>query len=143
QENGNDASEQKRFRGSLFDITEFLNQHWPDDVSLKDCPSKARHGNRKVAVHEPCSQRNGKPVSGNRHQHVYALLEKIPELTVIPLPDNQICCGAGGIHMLTHPEIARPLRNAKLAHFEQSNADLLVSTNITCSMHLNTGQGDK
>jgi glycolate oxidase iron-sulfur subunit len=154
QENGNDASDLKRFGDSLFDISEFLNLHWPDDVSLKDCSSNAR----KVAVHEPCSQRNvprlelGNEISRslgtrelgnertlNRSQHIYALLEKIPELTVIPLPDNQICCGAGGVHMLTHPEIADPLRNAKLAHFEHSKADLLVSTNIACALHLNAG----
>ncbi len=76
---------------------------------------------------------------GNRPHHVYTLLEKIPEITVIPLPDNQICCGAGGVHMLTHPDIADPLRNAKLAHFEQAQADLLVSTNIGCALHLNAG----
>ena len=147
KDNGGEASDTLRFGSRLYDIAEFLNLHWPDGMSLKNSQSNLVHENRKVAVHEPCSQRNvPKPELGNegawnRHQHVYALLEKIPELTVIPLPDNQICCGAGGIHMLTHPEIAGPLRNAKLAHFEQSNADLLVSTNIACSMHLNTGQG--
>jgi glycolate oxidase iron-sulfur subunit len=41
--------------------------------------------------------------------------------------------------MLTHPEIAEPLRDTKLAHFEQSQADLLVSTNIACALHMNTG----
>ena len=41
--------------------------------------------------------------------------------------------------MLTHPEIADPLRNEKLAHFEYSQADLLVSTNIGCALHLNAG----
>ena len=139
QENGEEGSELKRFGNSLFDITEFLNLHWPEDISLKDHHSSARHVNRKVAVHEPCSQRNAKTASGNRHQHAYGLLEKIPEITVIPLPENQFCCGAGGVHMLTHPEVAEPLRNAKLVHFEQSEADLLVSTNIGCALHLNAG----
>ncbi|MFZ2171952.1 MAG: (Fe-S)-binding protein, partial [Methylococcaceae bacterium] len=139
QDNGDDASELKRFGAGLFDITEFLNLHWPDGISLKKRQSNAAHGNRKVAVHEPCGQRNATRALENRHQHVYELLGKIPEMTVIPLPDNQFCCGAGGVHMLTHPEIADPLRNAKLAHFEQSNADLLVSTNIACAMHLNAG----
>jgi glycolate oxidase iron-sulfur subunit len=41
--------------------------------------------------------------------------------------------------MLTHPEIADPLGQAKLTHFEQSGADWLVSTNIGCALHLNTG----
>lgn len=125
----------KGFSKRLFDITEFLNLHWPDDISFKD-----HHANAiKVAVHEPCSQRNMSPVSGSRHQHAYALLEKIPGITAIPLPENQFCCGAGGVHMLTHPEIAEPLRNAKLAHFEQTQADFLVSTNIGCALHLNIG----
>jgi glycolate dehydrogenase iron-sulfur subunit len=135
QEHGEEGSELKRFGSSLYDITEFLNLHWPDGISLNNFHSRPG----KVAVHEPCSQRNATAVSENRHQHVYALLEKIPELTVIPLPDNQICCGAGGVHMLTHPGIADPLRNAKLDHFEQSKADLLVSTNIGCALHLNAG----
>jgi glycolate oxidase iron-sulfur subunit len=135
QNNRNDANESLGFGNPLFDITEFLNLHWPEDISLKECHAKAK----KVAVHEPCSQRNARTETGKRHQHVYALLEKIPDITVIPLPDNQICCGAGGVHMLTHPEIAYPLRDAKLAHFEQSQADLLVSTNIGCAIYLNSG----
>ena len=125
----------KQFTHHLYDITEFLNLHWPDTINLKELPANAR----KIAVHEPCSQRNVTPVTGNRHQHVYALLEKIPGITVIPLPENQLCCGAGGVHTLTHPEIADPLKNLKLAHFEQSQSDLLVSTNIGCALHLNAG----
>ena len=125
----------KGFGKRLFDITEFLNLNWPDDVSLKG----DRANTIKVAVHEPCSQRNMTPVSGSRHQHAYALLEKIPGITATPLPENQSCCGAGGVHMLTHPEVADPLRNIKLAHFEQTQADFLVSTNIGCALHLNTG----
>ncbi len=145
QDDGDEAIDMKRFGSNLFDITEFLNLHWPEDINLKDRRSSASYENRIVAVHEPCSQRNvpkpelGNEGASNRHQHVYALLEKIPEITVIPLPENQICCGAGGVHMLTHPEIAEPLRDAKLAHFEQSQADLVVSTNIGCALHLNAG----
>jgi glycolate oxidase iron-sulfur subunit len=148
QDNGDETSNTLRFGSPLFDITEFLNLNWPDDISLKECHADAR----KIAVHEPCSQRNVpfprqslgmreivSQGAWNRHQHVYALLKKIPGITVIPLPENQICCGAGGVHMLTHPEIAEPLRNTKLADFEHSQADVLVSTNIGCALHLNAG----
>lgn len=125
-----------RFGPSLCDITEFLNRHWPDELRLNSYPRRAR----KIAVHEPCSQRNlSRPELGNQHQHVYALLEKIPGLIVAALPGNHLCCGAGGVHMLTHPDIADPLGQAKLTHFEQSGADWLVSTNIGCVLHLNKG----
>ena len=130
-----EKDDDQKFGNSLYDITEFLNLHWQDTINLKEPPANAK----KIAVHEPCSQRNVTPVTCNRHQHVYTLLEKIPGITVIPLPDNQICCGAGGVHTLTHPEIAEPLKNIKLTHFKQSQADLLVSTNIGCVLHLNTG----
>jgi glycolate oxidase iron-sulfur subunit len=135
QDNGDEAGDKISFGSSLYDITEFLNMHWPQDLDLKEPPVKSR----KVAVHEPCSQRNTTPAFGNRHQHVYALFEKIPGITALPLPENQICCGAGGVHMLTHPEIAEPLRTTKLADFQQSQADVLVSTNIGCALHLNAG----
>ena len=150
QDNGDEASASgtKKFGSSLFDVTGFLKLYWPEDLNLKP----GHPNTMKVAVHEPCSQRNAPFPSGslgtrelgnegarNQHQHVYGLLEKIPGITVIPLPENQICCGAGGVHTLTHPEIAEPLRDTKLAHFEQSQADLLVSTNIACALHMNTG----
>jgi len=131
-----EKDDDQKFGNNLFDITEFLNLHWQDAINLKEPPANMR----KIAVHEPCSQRNVTPVTAKRHQYVYALLEKIPGITVIPLPENQLCCGAGGVHTLTHPEIADPLKNIKLAHFEQSQADLLVSTNIGCVLHLNAGE---
>lgn len=119
---------QRAFKHELSDITAFLDNHWPGHLHLK-----ARTG--KVAVHEPCSQRN----TLKTQQAVYNLLARIPDLSVIPLAENAICCGAGGVHVLTHPDIAEPLRDAKISHFEQSQAELLVTSNIGCSLHLKTG----
>ncbi len=48
------------FKNRLFDITAFLDLHWPEDITLKNSKSIAR----KIAVHEPCSQRNVKHESG-------------------------------------------------------------------------------
>lgn len=89
----------------------------------------------KVAVHEPCSQRN---VLQNESV-IYTLLEKIPGLEVVPLEGNPICCGAGGTHMLTHAEFAEPLRKEKINALLASGADLLLSTNMTCALHLASG----
>lgn len=112
-----------------YDISEFLDRHWPDKLQLKP-----RTG--VVAVHEPCSQRN----SLKNQQHVYDLLARIPGLSAIPLAENSICCGAGGgIHALSQPEIAGPLRDAKISHFGHSQAELLVTSNIGCSLHLKVG----
>lgn len=89
----------------------------------------------KVAVHEPCSQRN---VIGNS-QLIYELLGRIPGLQVVPLPGNQICCGAGGTKMVTQPELAAPPRDEKVAALLETEADILVSSNLTCAMHMASG----
>ncbi|MGZ5599977.1 MAG: (Fe-S)-binding protein [Methylobacter sp.] len=119
------------FRQRLRDINEFLLEHWPDDLQLTV-------SGLKVAVHEPCSQRN---VLKNQ-QAVYALLEKIPGLTVAPLADNNICCGAGGSYMLTHPDNAGQLRALKQQVIADATADLVVSCNFGCAVYLNA-DGDR
>lgn len=47
----NDSESAKQFQQRLYDINTFLLKHWPDDLQL-------RPATLKVAVHEPCSQRN-------------------------------------------------------------------------------------
>ena len=118
------------FRQRLQDINEFVLSHWPDGMQL-------RSSSQKVAVHEPCSQRN---VLKNQ-QTLYALLQKIPGLEIAALADNQICCGAGGNYMLTHPKYAGQLREMKQQAIAAARADLVVSSNFGCSVYLNADGG--
>ncbi|MCK9638231.1 MAG: (Fe-S)-binding protein [Methylobacter tundripaludum] len=118
------------FRQRLYDISDFLLKHWPDDLQLTT-------SELKVVVHEPCSQRN---VLKNQ-QAVYALLQKIPGLSIAPLPDNSICCGAGGSYMLTHPGNAVQLRALKQQAITAASADVVVSGNFGCAVFLSTNQG--
>jgi len=126
----NDDEAGQLFRQRLCDINDFLLEHWPDDLQLT--PSEL-----KVAVHEPCSQRN---VLKNQ-QTVYALLEKIPGLNIAALADNNICCGAGGSYMLTHPDNAGQLRALKQQIITDSAADVVVSGNFGCGVYLNADGG--
>lgn len=121
-----DGEATERFRQRLVDINDFLLKRWPDDLQLLPC-------SLKVAVHEPCSQRN---VLKNQ-QAVYALLQKIPDLSIAELADNQTCCGAGGSYMLTHPDIAGQLLALKQQTISASSADLVVSSNFACAVYLN------
>ncbi len=126
----NDDEAGQLFRQRLNDISEFLLEHWLDDLQL------AASG-LTVAVHEPCSQRN---ILKNQ-QAVYALLQKIPGLTVAALADNNICCGSGGSYMLTHPNNAAQLRDLKQQVIADASADLVVSGNFGCAVYLNADGG--
>jgi len=124
-----DSSALNRFSTGLTDICRFLNSiDWPEHISLAPLSNK-------VAVHEPCSQRFPEATQ----QHVYELLARIPGLEVTPLPENNICCGAGGSYMLTHPQQSEAIRAEKLKHIEQLSPRLLVTSNIGCAMHLAAG----
>lgn len=94
-----------------------------------------RELNIKVAVHEPCSQRHVL----KSQEVIYKALAQIPKLDVMPLAGNAMCCGAGGTKMVTHPELASPLREQKIEALLDSGADLLMSTNLTCALHLARG----
>ncbi len=119
------------FRRYVWDINAFLLAHWPQELRLAA-------SNLKVAVHEPCSQRN---VLKNS-QVVFELLGKIPGLKVFPLADNSICCGAGGSYMLTHPQNAEQLKSRKQLVIRSSEADLVVSSNFGCAYYLNADATD-
>ena len=127
--NQNDEAQFSQQR--LCDINEYLLNHWPSDIQLKS-------SNLKVAVHEPCSQRN---VLKNQ-QTVYDLLQKIPGISVIPLPDNLICCGAGGSYMITHPENAEQLKALKQQAITEASVDVVVSSNFGCALFL-SNDGNK
>lgn len=117
-----DGESAETFHRRLADVSDFLLSHWPDHLQLRPL-------HMRVAVHEPCSQRN---VLKNAAS-VYALLAKIPALEVVPLQDNQLCCGAGGSYMLTHPDNAERLRALKRQHVASASADVVVSSNYGCA----------
>ena len=88
---------------------------------------------RRVALHLPCSQRVNRSDSALR-----LLLARVPDLSLIPLPDTG-CCGAAGLHMLAEPERAAALRAPLLQALANGRAAELLSANIGCRLHLGNG----
>lgn len=89
----------------------------------------------RAALHTPCTQANvvgaGAAISG--------LLARIPDLTLLPLPEQPRCCGAAGSYFLQFPEIADRLRGEKLDQAEALRPDLILTTNVGCRLHLGSG----
>lgn len=87
----------------------------------------------RVAVHSPCTA-----LANGSQQAVAALLARIPDLEVIQLPDCG-CCGAAGLHQISHPDQASQLREPILESIAAIKADYVISSNIGCRMHLAKG----
>ena len=129
RESGADAAMASSFTDKLRDVNYFLYQlSWPEEVKLKPLA-------KRIAVHDPCSLRHVL----HQHHTVYALLRRIPAADIVPLSDNEDCCGAAGSYMLTHPELAQSLLSLKIRRLQEIGADILVTSNVGCSLHLAAG----
>ena len=107
------------------DISDFLNQQpWPEQVTLKPL-------SQPVVVHDACSLRT----AGS----VYQLLNRIPEIELISLAENTFCCGAGGINLVTEPQMADALLVPKLESLQASKATILLTSNTSCALHFVAG----
>ena len=87
---------------------------------------------KKIAVHDPCSLRH---VLGDQ-DYPYQLLHFIPGARVVVLADNDQCCGAAGTYFIRQPELADRLLDDKIQAIIQSGAQLLVTSNVGCAMHI-------
>lgn len=68
-----------------------------------------------------------------------ALLAAVKEAEVVPLLDEQECCGFGGVFSVKHPELSAEMLKRKLASLEMSAAPTLVVTESGCRMHIAGG----
>ncbi len=89
----------------------------------------------RVAIHTPCSMKN----TLKQPNAPFQLLEHIPDITLLELPDNGLCCGAAGLYLISNPEEADALRQYKIDGLKECQAKILVTSNTGCSLHLAAG----
>jgi glycolate oxidase iron-sulfur subunit len=111
------------------EVCRFLaDQPWPAET-------KPRALRQRVAVHEPCSQRN----LLRDPDAAYDLLRRIPGVEPVALADNAFCCGAAGTYLLSQPEVSQSLLAPKLQALARLGVEILVTTNTGCALHLAAG----
>jgi glycolate dehydrogenase iron-sulfur subunit len=88
--------------------------------------------NARALVQAPCTQRNVL----KSEKSAFDLVKLIPGLVVKPIPASLGCCGAAGSYMLTEPERADAFADAYAAHIQEQKAELLITSNIGCALHL-------
>lgn len=107
------------------DINQFLLEiDWPKNLNFNPLP-------QKVLIHTPCTQRHVLHLAQTTTQ----LLNKIPEIEIIPL-DYPHCCGAAGAYMLEHATMADALVDKLYALIKNIDMAYFVTTNIGCQLHI-------
>jgi glycolate oxidase iron-sulfur subunit len=91
-------------------------------------------GGKRVAYHPPCTLQHGQQIRGK----VEGVL-RAAGVDVVLCAESHLCCGSAGTYSVLHPEIAHALRDRKLANLEATGAAEIVSANIGCLTHLQSG----
>jgi glycolate oxidase iron-sulfur subunit len=88
-----------------------------------------------IVFHPPCTLQHGQQLRGGVESHLNALGFKVR----LPSNEAHLCCGSAGTYSVLNPEIAYQLRDRKLGHLEASGPAVIVSANIGCITHLQSG----
>ena len=88
----------------------------------------------RVAYHPPCSLQHGQQIRGK----VEGLLRAIG-VDVQLCNDSHLCCGSAGTYSVLQPELSYQLRDNKLANLQATRPEMIVSANIGCQTHLQSG----
>jgi glycolate oxidase iron-sulfur subunit len=94
----------------------------------------ARPGAETIAWHPPCTLQHGQRIRGK----VEGLLRALG-IDVRLCTDAHLCCGSAGAYSLLHPDLSLPLRDRKLANLAATGAARIVSANVGCIGHLQSG----
>jgi glycolate oxidase iron-sulfur subunit len=101
-----------------------------------------------LAALGPVAERHPLPVTAAYHDACHLghaqritrqprdLLQAIPSLKLVELPDAGTCCGSAGVYNLLQPEAARSLGERKAAAVLAAGASLLVSANPGCTLQI-------
>jgi glycolate oxidase iron-sulfur subunit len=90
--------------------------------------------NQRVVFHPPCTLQHGQKIRGA----VEALLAQLGA-EVLPFGESHLCCGSAGTYSVLMPELAYPLRDRKLANLLTPRPDVILSANVGCITHLQSG----
>ena len=90
--------------------------------------------NKNIAFHPPCTLQHGMKLNN--------LIEPILSdcgFEVKSFKDKHLCCGSAGTYSITQKALSQQLLANKLGHIEKVGTDMIVTANIGCQLHLQSG----
>jgi glycolate oxidase iron-sulfur subunit len=90
---------------------------------------------QRVTYHEACHLCHGQKITRQPRQ----VLQAIPGLELVELPESAWCCGSAGVYNITQPEMSQKLLQRKMANIAATAAQVVASANPGCSVQLQAG----
>lgn len=114
---------------AIYDISEFLFQN-----GILDILTRAKAPGFAVTMHEACHLAHGQRI----RNEPLALLQAIPNLSLVELEEATTCCGSAGTYSLFQKSIANQLLDRKVAAITTSGAKIVVLGNPGCHSWIET-----
>jgi glycolate oxidase iron-sulfur subunit len=118
-------------------LTKDLSELLPDLLPvLKEriAPQKAQ-AQGMMAFHPPCTLQHGQQLKGGVEMHLNALGFQLR----VAQNEAHLCCGSAGTYSVLQPVLATQLRDRKLNHLNDLQPQAILSANIGCITHLQSG----
>lgn len=124
------AARAEAFAAKVRDVSEFLDDlGWAAPLRpLSDRPVT-------LTYHDACHLAHGQQIRSQPRD----LLARIPDATLVPLSESEICCGSAGIYNFTEPEMARRLQERKLNRILETGATIVAAANPGCLAWIEAG----
>lgn len=120
------AEKAKRVSDAYLDPIEIVHRYNDDKLQNKV--------KKRIAFHPPCTLQHGQKIIGQ----VESLLNSLG-YELVSFDDSHLCCGSAGTYSITQKKLSQQLRNNKLGHISLHMPEMIVTANIGCQTHLQSG----
>jgi glycolate oxidase iron-sulfur subunit len=117
----------------IAELTRDLSELLPDLVAALRAKVKPAPGLH--AFHPPCTLQHGQQLRGGVERHLSDLGFSVRAA----MNESHLCCGSAGTYSVLHPEMAHQLRDRKLGNLSELEPQAIISANIGCIAHLQSG----
>ena len=92
-------------------------------------------GFERLAFHAPCTLQHGQGLNGGIETQLRALGFAVD----VASSESHLCCGSAGTYSILQPDLAEQLRDRKLANLAKLEPHCIISANVGCIQHLQSG----
>lgn len=118
-------NEVKDLEGRLFELSEFL-------IQVLDIDDFGATLQGKATYHDSCAALRECKIKEEPRR----LLSKVAGLEITEMNDVETCCGFGGTFAVKFEPISIAMADQKISNALDTNADYIISTDMSCLMHL-------
>jgi L-lactate dehydrogenase complex protein LldE len=116
----------REIKGKVFELSDFL-------VNVLKVVDLGASLNATATYHDSCAALRECKIK----EEPRTLLQHVKGLNLVPLQENETCCGFGGTFAVKFEGISTAMGEQKAQHVMDTKAKYLISTDLSCLMHIN------